>query len=66
VPLQYDSIDERLSQALKLADVSATKARLTALQHEASSDSIWDDTARAQGLLTEISSLKDELAEIDR
>uniref|UniRef100_A0A383W472 Prokaryotic-type class I peptide chain release factors domain-containing protein n=1 Tax=Tetradesmus obliquus TaxID=3088 RepID=A0A383W472_TETOB len=66
VKRQYDSVGERLTQALRLADVSATKARLAALQHDASSDSIWDDPTRAQGLLTEISSLKDELAEIDR
>jgi hypothetical protein len=66
VPLQYDSIDERLSQALSLADVAGTKARLASLQNDASSDSIWDDPERAQGLLSEISSLKDELAEIDR
>jgi hypothetical protein len=51
---------------LKLADVATTKARLSSLQHETSRDSIWDDPTRAQGLLTEISSLKDELAEIDR
>lgn len=63
---QYDIVGERLTQALRLADVSATKARLASLQHDASSDSIWDDPTRAQGLLTEISSLKDELAEIDR
>jgi hypothetical protein len=64
--LQYDSVDERLSQALRLADVAGTKARLASLQNDASSDSIWDDPDRAQGLLSEISSLKDELAEIDR
>lgn len=64
--MQYDSLDERLAQALRLADVAATKARLASLQNDASNDGIWDDPTRAQGLMTEISSLKEELAEIDR
>lgn len=63
---QYDSAKHRLSQALQLADVATTKARLASLQNDASSDNIWDDPPRAQGLLSEISALKDELAQIDK
>lgn len=63
--LQYDAAAERLGQALQLADVAGTKARLAALQNDASSESIWDDPAKAQALVTEISTLKDELAQVE-
>jgi hypothetical protein len=63
--LQYDAAEQRLRQALQLADVAGTKARLASLQNDASSESIWDDPAQAQALVTEISGLKDELAQIE-
>lgn len=63
---QYDAAANRLSQALQLADVAGTKARLAALQNDAASESIWDDPAKAQALVTEISGLKEELATVER
>jgi hypothetical protein len=63
--LQYDAAEQRLRQALQLADVAGTKARLASLQNDASSESIWDDPTQAQALVTEISGLKDELAQIE-
>lgn len=62
---QYDAAAERLSQALQLADMAGTKARLAALQNDASSEDIWDNPARAQALVTDISGLKDELAQVE-
>lgn len=63
--MQYDAAAERLSQALQLADVGGTKARLAALENDASSEDIWDDPAQAQTVVTEISGLKDELAQVE-
>ncbi len=63
--MQYDAAAERLNQALQLADVAGTKARLAALQNDASSETIWDDPVKAQALVTEISGLKDELAQVE-
>jgi hypothetical protein len=63
--LQYDAAADRLSRALQLADVGGTKARLAALQNDASSKDIWDDPAKAQAIVTEISGLKDELAQVE-
>jgi hypothetical protein len=62
--LQYDAAAARLGQALKLADVAGTKSRLAALQNDASSETMWDDPAKAQAVVTEISGLKDELAQV--
>jgi hypothetical protein len=62
---QHDATAERLGRALQLADVAGAKARLASLQHDASAEGMWDDPARAQALVTEISSLKDELAEVE-
>lgn len=64
--MQFDAAADRLAQAVQLADVSGTKARLASLQHDASSESIWDDPAKAQVLVTEISGLKDELTQVER
>lgn len=64
--LQYDSVQQRLNESLQLADVSSARARLATLEHDAASDTIWDDPASAQSLLTEISSLKEEIAHIER
>lgn len=64
--LQLDAAADRLSQALQLADVAGTKARLAALQNDASRDDIWDDPATAQKLVTEISGLKEELAQVEK
>ncbi|KAF8073112.1 PRFB1 [Scenedesmus sp. PABB004] len=66
VKRQYDAAAARLGAALGLADVPATRARLASLQHDAGAPDVWDDPARAQALVTEISGLKDELAEIER
>eukprot|EP00775_Hariotina_reticulata_P011031 gene11031-11186_t len=62
----YDSVQLRLNESLQLADVSSTRARLASLEHDAASDSIWDEPASAQSLLSEISSLKEEIAQIER
>jgi hypothetical protein len=64
--LQHDAAADRLSQALQLADVAGTKARLAALQNDASREDIWDDAATAQKLVTEISGLKEELAQVEK
>lgn len=65
VLLQYDAAAGRLKEAIQLADVAGTKARLAALQHDASSETIWEQPAKAQALVTEISGLKEELAQVE-
>lgn len=51
---------------MQLADVAATRSRLAALEHDAADERVWEDPGRAQGLTTEISGLRDELAQVER
>lgn len=57
-------MQQRLSAILAVADMPALQARLAALEHEASQDSLWEDAGAAQALLTRAADLRSEIEEL--
>eukprot|EP00887_Chlorella_sp_A99_P003255 scaffold9.g3255.t1 len=54
-------LSSRLQEALKVVDLAAAKARLAALEQQASAGDLWEQRGRAEALLRQITSLKDEV-----
>lgn len=55
---QVEACDSRLAEVLKVADIEAARARLALLENDASAGNVWEDSGRAQALMTQVNMLR--------
>jgi len=61
---QYEDLQRRVRDIMHVMNVDEMETRIQEMDMAASKESLWDDPGKAQELLSNLSSMKDELASI--
>ena len=64
--IQIADSKDRLAEVLEVAKLGLIKAKLAALEQEASADGLWDDVNAAKTLMSEINNLKEQEQQMQR